>query len=424
MTYLQTIDRYGKILIAYQDCLSERTREIISLQNYSVDIDDILELRAEKLIDDEDVLLLLEHNNIQDFLSEYRLSMSDLDISDDTRKRLFNLCLNTRSYTSLSPIMFSDALKLNGKIHIEITEKGFIRCDERLYTLLHDLNADMIIITEDGEERPCSYDDLKEYVADCCDKYYIMPVDLMSTLLVAELAGEMYVEDFVQYCNQNHIATDRRIHNEYVDYVQKIKLSYTLRLYRPYRHICGKVNNIIDYRNQNGFTSEIELPIDNKDRQPDSLLKDVLSKYIRNNFVLENDVIEVLNDRQTYHFVYLRNDDEFVCVQIANFTIPLFDENKMWDIIRSFQGQIKTDGDSVIIPDALLLQVNDVEAEAIKNILRQQQQSYKKMSTETNKQKLTAILDKAREELNQKEKVAEQKAADKAKRNTNNPVDE
>ena len=429
MTYIQKIDKYEKILVAYYDCISNRTRQVLSLQDYSEHIDTLLEMRGDNLIDDEDLSLLLKQKDISPFLEEYCEALKDVELTEDTRKKLLRLCLNTYyDGFPMNRISFDDALHISGKSHIAITDEGYLICDKPLYQMLSQLNVELNII-DNGFVKECTENDLQGYLMDDDEdcNFCIVPTDYMTALAVSEIMSEQYIFDFIEFCNKNNLSVGKRIKEEYNAYVQDAKLTFSLRLYRPYRHICGQYVNVLDYRLQNGFADEIKFDVSFASTAPETIIRDVQSKYIRNVPVANNDVIEVLNDRKTSHYCYRKTDMGYEFERIDKFTVPLVEENKLWDIIRDNQDNIKSDGENIYISAEVTSHLDDKERTVIANILRQQQLNINKQTSNDKKQRLTQILDKARAIKKQgdadKAAAAEAKAAARAARQQNKPVD-
>ena len=428
MNYSEAIEKYQKILVAYYDSISDSNRNIIALQECTGELDFLLELLCDELISEKDFMLMVKEKQIDiDFLGDYKLTVQESELSDELRHKLLMCCLNTYRY-SIKPLKYSDALKLHGLLHIEITDDGFCKCDGKLAIFLNKLGHKLLLVNS-GFAEEASADDVKEYAAienDEGTEHYIVPTDYMTARAAAEIAGSRYCDDFIEYCSKNNIYADSRLKREYDAYVQTIKLSFTIRLYRAYRHICGENVNIIDFRLQTSFDTDFEMSADYADTADEILINDVLKKYLRHNPINNNDVIEIINDNRILHFVYYNSDDDFHFDKLDGFAVPMFDENKLWNIIRSFDGQIKSDGDKIYIPSDVLADLSDKERIGVQNILRQQQQTIKKQSNGA-KQKLSEILEKARAgkaalDAEKAEKAAE-KAEKRAARKTNAPVD-
>lgn len=424
MNYSAAIEKYQKILVAYYDSISDSNRNIIALQECSEELDNMLELLCDDLVSENDFMLMVKEKQIDvDFLEDYRLAVQESNLPEKIRHKLLMCCLNTYRY-SVKPLKYSDSLKLNGLLHIEITDDGFCKCDGKLSLFLNKLGHKLLVINS-GFAEEASADDIKEYAAienDEGTEHYIIPTDYMTARAAAEITGSRYCDDFIEYCHKNNIYADSRLKREYDAYVRSIKLSFTIRLYRAYRHICGDVINIIDFRLQSAFDTDFEMSADYAETSDNILINDVLKKYLRNNPINDNDVLEIINDNRILHFVYHNSDNDFQFDKLDDFTVPLFDENKLWNIIRSFDGKIKSDGEKIYIPSDVLTDLSDIEKTGIQNILKQQQQTIKKQTSGA-KQRLSEILEKARAGKAVLDAEKAEKAERRAARKTNAPVD-
>lgn len=395
--YGEVIEKYAKICIAFED-LSEKFKKKILMQERSYFIDSILVTIYDKLLDEDEALELLNENfndSIVEFLEEYRSSANTADISKETRKKLFNLCLNTL-YVSypIQEISFADSLMIYGKSHISINN-GFVQCDEPLCRSLRKLKVELYII-DNGNATICTEDSLNDYFGSDENHICIVPEDYMTALAVSELIGMPYWNDFVAYSEKNNIYASKEIQKVYESFVSQVKLMFSISAYRAYRHVCGEVVNILDYKSMsNLFDKTIQLDISYAQYEINDLLGVVQNKYVTANSIKDLDVIKVYNNGKCMFYVYRQDDNKFS--EVKDFEAPLFDEASIWEMIRnSPPEEIKTDGESVYISENIRSKFNGKQLVAMENLLRQQQYSIKKQSVGT-KQKLTEIIDKVKQ---------------------------
>jgi len=373
MTYLETIARYGKILVAYYDDITSPIRTHLSMLDYSEVLDLLLELVGDGYIDIEDFERLIEYENISEFLKEYQRELRDIDISVKTRKKLLRLCLNTRNHTEITDISFSNALNIN-KADIKIAEDGFLQCGNDLYAYLLKFNSKLFILCN-GTLNICKENDLHDLIDFNDSSYRIIPADYNAVFNIGKLMGEGYFKEFAEYCVKNDIKADNRLEAEYQAYLNNIKLSFRIRLYRPYRHICGDIANILDYEHNSKFDSEFSMGIEYALQSENALMRDVQSRYISKTPLNDRDVLEILNDNKTTHYLYRKNSGNADFTQISGFNIPLFDVKRIWGIIKEYKLQLQTDNKEAFIPQELVNTVSKEDLTHIENVLRQQLQA-------------------------------------------------
>jgi len=396
VTYAQAIEKYQKILVAYHYEMNENAKNALAMYEQSASIDSALELLCDGLIDNDEFVALLEISDKVDlclFFEDYKKEMAETSLSEETRKKLFTLCFNT--YTSnypILPVKFSEALLINGKAHLTINTSGFLTCDKQLSVVFIELGAKLHII-ENGKVHYCS----KEDVLDCSDDSILIPDNYMAAYAVSKVIDGYHFKDFYTFCQQNHISADRKFEEKYLMYVKRIKLVFSIQLYRPFRHICGDTANILDYAKNVEYSDEITLGDDFVDSSEDVLIDIIKKMHLNRKAVINNDVIEIKNDNKIKHYIYKKADTDngYTFDEVNGFLTPLFDENAVMQVLNNFQGKIKTDGNEEIsIPDELKKQfTDDFQLTAAKNILRQKLQNIKKK--ELNKQKLKDILKQA-----------------------------
>lgn len=426
MNYSKAIERYEKIVYAFHSSITPRLKAQLTNQEYSKDIDYILETFFDELIDEEDIKELLSHvgrGDLPGFLSEYQLSLKDKKITESERKLLLRLCLNSMLYSQITSVSFSNAVQLIGNApKIDFMQSGYPVCDSETYETLFKLGMPLYIIGKNPGDNAitlCNENELKEYTSNSSiiekikngDMLPLVPTDYMITLSISRYIGQQYFSDFVNYCAKNSIAADKRLQDKYESYVQEVKLTYYVGLYRSYRHICGEKVNILDYKKQDSkFDIVITINKEDANRSDDLLLNDVLQKYVFSGGVVCNDVIEVLNDQKRRHFFYNEKAEKDNFIEIQNFTTKLFDESLLWDIIRENQDEIKTDGEIVIIPEKMLKHLSPDEQNAAKNILRNQRQIVTRNEDKAKEQRLDDII--ARVAARKEKELSDKKAAD------------
>lgn len=395
MTYAQAIEKYQKILVAYHYEMDENSKNAIAMYEQSANIDSALELLCDGLISNDEFVALLEIADKTDlcpFFQDYRKEMEETELSEEVRNRLFTFCFNTyNSNFPILPIKFSEALMLNGKAHLTINKSGFLTCDKQLSAVLIELGINLYIIDR-GEVHCCS----KEDVLDCSDNGVLIPNNYMAAYAVSKVIDGQHFNDFYTFCQQNHISADEKFEEKYLMYVRRIKLVFSIQLYRPFRHICGDTANILDYeKSKEEYTDEISFGDEYADVSADILIETVKNMYLRRCPIKNNDVIEIKNGDKIRHYVYKKADTDkgYTFDEVSGFLTPLFDEAAVMEIINLHHSEIKTDGEKIFIPNDFKEKfADDFQLEVAKNILRQKLQNVNKK--ESKNQKLKDILAK------------------------------
>ncbi|MCL2053187.1 MAG: hypothetical protein FWG90_01935 [Oscillospiraceae bacterium] len=162
MTFFESIDKHGKALYAYHYMIGDELRKLLYNKEYSEDLYTMLALINENYLDEEDFKLLLDYKDmagLSELLAEYESEIVNTEIWDETRKKLFRLCLNTRNYNEIKTISFFEALHMNGKAHIDITDGYLLKCDLKISKYLYDLGIPLYFI-KDGVATLCSESDI------------------------------------------------------------------------------------------------------------------------------------------------------------------------------------------------------------------------------------------------------------------------
>lgn len=333
----------------------------------------------------------------------------------------------SKRYEGLSVMSFDEALQMTELAHVEIVG-GLMRArDKSFLKFLMEIGEPMgHIKADEGSAEVEEQTNIEQIILDensTPDKFpYIF--NMKNAAVYSKLFDKAYGRDFIQYAKEKKIALDNNCNDEYEKYVRMIKLHFEIRHYERIRQICGRKVNWFDYApsvdgnisdNLTELVKMTAVDLNTAEEYNDSELFDkAIAEYARNKPFGENTVFEIFHDGNVSFRIY--RNKRFIEIDSKAFHAQLFDFNKIWSIIQmcSRNGQLKKQGDSIVIPESVWNEIPSDQREYADRLIKEQ---YHRLMEHRKNNRLLQSLSELKataenEKKNKEKRAAQQQAAE------------
>ena len=328
---------------------------------------DIVEILSEIYSEQKERLLflvasgVLEYDNVRhliikcntDILNDVKMLEARLMEDDEIPYSVLEQALVVSAETKKSSLLTTydfDSILGELKKMPEITIKnGLVGCANKEYQQFL-FNIGMIFVTVDeetGEIKKCEIQDDNAF-----------PADGYKCMLYQNVYNKTFGKDFIEHIvTENYINGDN-IADEYEKYVTEQRLTFDICGYVRRRHICGDTVNHFDYdfnriednelvestmKSDSNYKAQIKLS-ESDVKAPcsdEELIIKALNKYKKINILPDDFLAEVFYNTACHYFVYKQDTDKFQKVRSAEFSMQLFDFNKIWSVVRKAAAENK-----------------------------------------------------------------------------------
>lgn len=408
--------------------ISEKTVADIRFDDHSPAVDSLLILYGIGCISEGVICYLIKHYSDllnEDIYTAEKIVLEQHDLNDEDKLSAAQIedALLTAAKSKIykmQQISFDEAMKISALPFVSIRD-GLVYIDSTdMFNFLSDnisfgyIEANDTLYTETTEN-------LKTLTEESSQPFVI---DLHDFMEISSFCGEAYGREFICWAKENSIPLKQE---EYLKYVDQIKLKFEVRSYRRKRDVCGNkinwfdyapsVENNIDELNAD-YSKQIKLDI-TENYSDEALRKKAIDKF-RSTYTLDiGTVIEVYHCRKRYLF-YL-DDNGLKDIDNAEFHKLLFDFNKIWSIIqmcsrnRKIRAVNNGGNTTITIDDASWEEIPADQREYALRLVREQyEQQKEKRRSSAFLQKLSSLKAEAAEQKNktdqEKAELKQQKA--------------
>ena len=401
--------------------ISEKTVSDIRFDDHSPAVDSLLILYGIGCLSEDVICYLIKHYSYllnADIYTAEKIVLEQHDLNDEDKLSAAQIedALLTAAKSKIykmQQISFDDAMKISALPFVNILD-GLVYIDSTdMFNFLSD-NISFGYIEENDTLYTETTENLKTLTEESTQPFVI---DLNDFMEISSFCGEAYGREFICWAKENSIPLKQE---EYLKYVDQIKLKFEVRSYRRKRDVCGNRVNWFDYAPSADnnpdelnadYSREIVLEID-RNYSDEVLRKKAVDKF-RSTYTLDiGTVIEVYHCRKRY--LYYLDESSLKDMDNTEFHKLLFDFNKIWSIIQMCSRNRKiravTNGGktSITIDDASWEEIPAEQREYAERLVKEQYEQQKvKRRSSAFMQKLSSLKAEAAE---QKSKSDREKA--------------
>lgn len=323
--------------------ISEKTVSDIRFDDHSPAVDSLLILYGIGCLSEDVICYLIKHYS--DLLNEdiytaekNALEQNELNDEDKLSAAQTEAALLTAANSiiyKMQRISFEEALKISAMPFVQI-KNGFVYITSKdMFDFLSD-NISFGYIEENDTLYTETTENLKTLTEESSQPFVIDLYDFME--ISSFCGGEAYGREFICWAKENSIPLKQE---EYLKYVDQIKLKFEVRSYRRKRDVCGNKINWFDYAPsvENAAADELnadyskEIKLDITENYSDEALRKKAIDKFRSTYTLDiGTVIEVYHCRKRY--LYYLDESGLKDIDNTEFHRLLFDFNKIWSIIQ------------------------------------------------------------------------------------------